>query len=161
MSEIIQPDNTELLARILGDIQSKAYIDTVRDVQQKVGAAPQIDLPVFHHFAPNVYMRQMDAPAGALVVSEMHKTEHFLIFLKGRVSIITENGIELVIAPKIIKSMPGTKRIGYFHEDSSCITIHPTSSTNLDEIREQVIVEHEDVEDFLESLGHSVKELKQ
>ena len=36
MSDIIQHENTELLAQILGGIQNKSYIDTVRDVQQQI-----------------------------------------------------------------------------------------------------------------------------
>lgn len=159
MDQIIPPDNTELLTKILGDIQNKTYIDVVCDVQQQVGELPQIELPVFHHFAPHVYMRQMDAPAGSIVVSEMHKTEHFLIFLKGSVSIITENGIEYIQAPRIIRSMPGTKRIGYFHEDTSCMTIHPTDSKDIDEIRKQVIVPDHEVKQFLKSLGHDSEEI--
>jgi hypothetical protein len=80
MSEVITADNTELLAHILGDIQNKAYIDVVRNVQQQItDNAELIDVPVVHHFAPGVYMRQMDAKAGTLVVSKMHRTAHRVI----------------------------------------------------------------------------------
>ena len=96
MSEIISADNTELLAHILGDIQNKAYIDVVRNVQQQItDNAELIDVPVVHHFAPGVYMRQMDAKAGTLVVSKMHRTEHMNILLSGSLTVATENGIEL------------------------------------------------------------------
>lgn len=68
MSDIISQDSTELLAYILGDIQNKAYISVVRDVQQQItDNAELIDVPVDHHFAPGVYMRQMNAKAGTLV----------------------------------------------------------------------------------------------
>ena len=98
--EIIAADNTELLAYILGDIQQRAYIDTVRDVQQQLSESPdQIDVPVQHHFAPGVYMRQMDAAAGTLVVSKMHRTEHMNILLKGSLTVATEDGIQLMTAP--------------------------------------------------------------
>ena len=116
MSDIIQHENTELLAQILGGIQNKSYIDTVRDVQQQIqDNAELIDVPVEHHFAPGVYMRQMNAKAGTLVVSKMHRTEHMNILLSGSLTVATENGIELLKAPVVLKSMPGTKRIGYFH----------------------------------------------
>jgi len=160
MNEIISPDNTALLAQILGDIQNKAYIDVVCDVQQQVSELPQLELPVFHHFAPNVYMRQMDAPAGALVVSKMHRTEHMNILIKGAVTVVTENGIEYLKAPLVLKSAAGTKRIGYFHEDSSWITVHPTESTNLDEIEKQVIVPEDQVKTFLQSLESAAKEIE-
>lgn len=159
--EIIAADNTELLAHILGDIQQRAYIDTVRDVQQQLSERPdQIDVPVQHHFAPGVYMRQMDAAAGTLVVSKMHRTEHMNILLKGSLTVATEDGIQLMTAPCVLKSMPGTKRIGYFHEDSSWITIHPTSDTDLEKIEQQVIVPDDEIDQFLASLPNRLKEIE-
>lgn len=159
--EIIAADNTELLAHILGDIQQRAYIDTVRDVQQQLSESPdQIDVPVQHHFAPGVYMRQMDAAAGTLVVSKMHRTEHMNILLKGSLTVATEDGIQLMTAPCVLKSMPGTKRIGYFHEDSSWITIHPTSDTDLEKIEQQVIVPDDEIDQFLASLPSRLKEIE-
>ena len=159
--EIIAPDNTALLSQILGDIQQQTYIDVVRNVQQQIqDNADLIDVPVIHHFAPNVYMRQMDAEAGTIVVSKMHRTEHMNILLTGSLTVATENGIEFIQAPAVIKSMPGTKRIGYFHEDTSWITVHPTTSTDLDEIEKQVIVPEHEIDSFLQSIGHVAKEIQ-
>ena len=161
MSDIISQDSTELLAYILGDIQNKAYISVVRDVQQQItDNAELIDVPVDHHFAPGVYMRQMNAKAGTLVVSKMHRTEHINILLTGSLTVATEDGIELLKAPLVIKSMPGTKRIGYFHEDSSWITVHPTRTTDLDLIEQQVIVPDDEIDQFLASLPNQCKEIK-
>ena len=161
MSDIISQDSTELLAHILGDIQNKAYISVIRDVQQQItDNAELIDVPVEHHFAPGVYMRQMNAKAGTLVVSKMHRTEHMNILLTGSLTVATENGIELLTAPLVIKSMPGTKRIGYFHEDSSWITVHPTQTTDLDLIEQQVIVPDDEIDQFLASLPNQCKEIK-
>ena len=161
MSDIISQDSTELLAHILGDIQNKAYISVVRDVQQQItDNAELIDVPVDHHFAPGVYMRQMNAKAGTLVVSKMHRTEHMNILLTGSLTVATENGIELLKAPLVIKSIPGTKRIGYFHEDSSWITVHPTQTTDLDLIEQQVIVPDDEIDQFLASLPNQCKEIK-
>ena len=161
MNEVIPASNTELLAQILGDMQNRAYINVVRDVQKQLSESPDvIDVPVQHHFAPGVYMRQMDAAAGTLVVSKMHRTEHMNILLKGSLTVATENGIELLKAPCVLKSMPGTKRIGYFHEDSSWITIHPTSDTDLEKIEQQVIVPDDEIDQFLASLPNRLKEIE-
>lgn len=161
MNEIIAPDNTELLKRIFGDLQCQKYIDVVRDVQKQIqDHAELIDVPVEHHFAPGVYMRQMNAKAGTVVVSKMHRTEHMNVLLSGSLTIATENGIEYLQAPAVIKSMPGTKRIGYFHEDTSWMTVHPTDSTDLEEIERQVIVPEEEVDRFLASLQNKCKEIE-
>ena len=161
MNEVIPASNTELLAQILGEMQNRTYINVVRDVQQQLSNSPdQVDVPVQHHFAPGVYMRQMDAAAGTLVVSKMHRTEHMNILLKGSLTVATENGIELLKAPCVLKSMPGTKRIGYFHEDSSWITVHPTFDTDLEKIEQQVIVPDDEIDQFLASLPNRLKEIE-
>ena len=161
MNDVIPHENTELLAQILGDIQNKSYIDTVRDVQQQIqDNAELIDVPVEHHFAPGVYMRQMNAKAGTVVVSKMHRTEHMNILLSGSLTVATENGIELLKAPVVLKSMPGTKRIGYFHEDSTWITVHPTNETDLNLIEQQVIVPESEIDQFLASLQNQCKEIE-
>ena len=56
--------------------------------------------------------------------------------------------------------MPGTKRIGYFHEDSSWITVHPTDETDLEIIEQQVIVPDDEIDQFLASLPNKCKEIK-
>lgn len=150
--KVLKPDNTDLLKEILSSAMAYKYIECAEAVQKQVGSLPQIDLPTHHHFAPSIYMRQMDAPAGALVVSKMHRTEHMNILLKGSLTIVTENGIEYLEAPLILKSKAGTKRIGYFHEDSTWVTVHPTNSTDLEEIEAQVIVPECEVQEFLKSL---------
>lgn len=152
MNEIISPDNTELLTKILSSEKMLSYVEKAEEIQAHIGSLPQVELPIFHHFAPNVYMRQMDAPAGAIVVSKMHRTEHMNILLKGSLTVITEDGIQFLQAPLILKSEAGTKRIGYFHEDSSWVTVHPTELTNIEEIEAQVIVPESEIQEFLKSL---------
>lgn len=164
MTEQIKSDASLLLMEILGDIQNRTYIQLVKDVENNLkqgiskGEVPEGEAPITHHFAPKVYMRQMDAKAGTLVVSKMHRTEHLNILLRGSVTIVTENGLEFLKAPLILKSSAGTKRIGYFNEDSSWITVHPTDLTCVDEIENEVIVSEHEVDDFLKAIGRENKE---
>ena len=166
MSEIISPENTELLAYILGDLQQEPYIEAALGLQEQLekgiesGDMQSAEINVVDYFAPGVYMRQMNAKAGTLMVSKMHRTEHMNILLTGSLTVATENGIELLTAPLVIKSMPGTKRIGYFHEDSSWITVHPTGETDLELIEQQVIVPDDEIDQFLASLPNQCNEIK-
>ena len=80
------------------------------------------------------------------------------MFLTGSLSVMTENGIEYIKAPCIQRTMPGTKRIAYFHEDSTCMTIHPTENTDLQEIEKEIIVPSGEEEEYLISIGHSMQE---
>ena len=154
MNEIIPKDDVEQLKFILNHVKGQSYIDCVHEVQDfMINNLNTLEMKPIHHFGPNIYMRQLDVGAGTMVVSKMHKTEHFGIMLKGSMTVLTETGIELVEAPQIIKTSVGTKRVVYFHEDSSFLTIHPTSETNLDKIESEVIVPLEDEKLFLESKG--------
>ena len=154
MTDIIPPENKELLAHILRGAEEQ--IAHVVNVQEKVAQLPQLDIPVFNYFTPNIYMRQMDAKAGTLMVTKMHKTEHFLIILKGSASVLDNGELVHFKAPQIIKTKVGTKRVIYFHDDSSWLTAHPTTETDLGVIEEQLIVPEHEINQFLKSIEVSV-----
>lgn len=154
MTDIIPPENKELLAHILRGAEEQ--IAHVVNVQEKVAQLPQLDIPVFNYFAPNIYMRQMDTKAGTLMVTKMHKTEHFLIILKGSASVLDNGELVHFKAPQIIKTKVGTKRVIYFHDDSSWLTAHPTTETDLGVIEEQLIVPEHEINQFLKSIEVSV-----
>ena len=155
---------TNVLAEILSNKEHRTYIEVVKHIQNEmlssIGAneIEAVEPPVLHHFGPDIYMRQMDARAGMLVISKMHSTEHFNILLKGAVSLITEDGIKTVYAPNILLSKAGTKRIGYFHEDSSWLTIHPTNETDTEILEEQLTIPEEKIDEFLKSIGFQDRE---
>lgn len=110
-------------------------------------AQPQVDIPVRHHFAPGVYAREMTAPAGVIVSGKVHKTEHLNILSKGEISVLTENGVKRLKAPHTFISKPGTKRIGYVHEELVWTTIHNTHETDVAKIEQDL------VQDDFESIG--------
>ncbi|WP_180182919.1 hypothetical protein [Acinetobacter sp. YH01020] len=164
MSEIIDSEKINLLTEILGNAERRSYIEVVKKIQNhiidgiKENQIDEVTPPVVHHFGPGVYMRQMDAKAGTLVISKMHSTEHFNILLKGAVSLITEDGIKTVYAGQVMLSQPGTKRIGYFHEDSSWLTIHPTDETDPDVLEDELTVPEEEIDSYLARIGFQDKE---
>lgn len=159
-------NNTNFLAEILGNAERRSYIEVVKKIQNHIVGGVQnnqideVIPPVIHHFGPDIYMRQMDAAAGTLVISKMHSTEHFNILLKGAVSLITEDGIKTVYAGQVMLSQPGTKRIGYFHEDSSWLTIHPNfeNESDTEKLEEDLTIPEEEIDSFLASIGFQDKE---
>ena len=150
MSDIISHENTDLLMQILSNAQE--HLVSAVEIQEQVAQLPQVEIPIFHHFAPNLYMRQMEVMAGTLMVTKMHKTEHFLIVLKGSATILDSNGLMHVQAPQVIKTQIGTKRVIYFHKDSAWLTTHPTSETDLNLIEDQLIVPDDQINQFLKSI---------
>ena len=102
-------------------------------------ALPQVDCPIDHFFASGVYVRQMTAPAGTLIVGHEHKTEHVCILLKGSMTIATSEGVKTVSAPLTFIATPGRK-VAIVLEDIVFQNIHATNETDLDKIEAQLVV---------------------
>jgi hypothetical protein len=119
-----------------------AHIPTREDIerlQASMCALPQVMLQTRHYFADGLYCRELSRPAGTTIVGKVHKKEHLYIVLTGEVTVVGEGMSERIKAPRILVSPPGTKRAVYAHEDSICVTVHRTDSTDLDAIELELI----------------------
>jgi len=113
--------------------------DKIDKLESMLAELPQGEAPVTHHYAKGVYGREMLIPKGTILIGKIHRYETLNVFVKGDMTIITEQGKKRIQAPMIIVSAPGTKRGGYAHEDSIWLCIHGTEETNLDKIEQEVI----------------------
>jgi len=95
--------------------------------------------PLTHHFAPNLYGREMFLPAGNVVVGKIHKHAHLNIIAKGKVSVSTEEGPKEYTGPCVFTSYAGTKRAVNVIEDTIWITVHCTDKTELGAIEHELI----------------------
>jgi hypothetical protein len=124
--------------------------------------------PLKHTFAGGCYIREIFNPAGALLVTKIHKKEHPFFLMKGRMSILTENGIKTIEAPYNGITKPGTKRVIYTHEECVFITVHATECKTVEEVEDEVIakdfndpeVKLSDIERFNKLLGFDIKKIK-
>lgn len=113
-------------------------------VQEMPAQYKQVDCPLVHTFTPGLYSRQIYMPAGVLVTSETHKTEHQYILSQGIVSVWTEaEGEVLISAPYHGVTMPGTRRLLYIHEDAIWTCFHSTLLQTVEEIQEDIIEKYE------------------
>jgi hypothetical protein len=121
-----------------------------QEIVQKLAAAMrelpdrQINPEPEHLFAPGMYVRVLHMPAGSVIVSKIHKTEHFCLAVNGRALVRVGEGIEEVVGPKLMRTLPGTQRALCILEDATWITFHPTEETNLEAIEEQIIAKSHD-----------------
>lgn len=97
--------------------------------------------PIKHSFADGCYIREIFNPAGELIVTKIHKKKHPFFLVKGKMSILTENGVEHIEAPYHGITVPGTKRIIYAHTDCVFITVHATEYTDIERIEKEIIAE--------------------
>ena len=103
----------------------------------------QTELPLKHSFAPGVYAREMEIPAGTLLIGKIHKHRHHNFLMKGSIIVLTEtNGVEVLQAPLMIVWDEGTQRIGYAVTDTIWTTIHENkdNSEDLDVIEQRTVV---------------------
>jgi uncharacterized protein YaiL (DUF2058 family) len=100
--------------------------------------------PVKHTFADDCYIREIFNPAGQIIVTKIHKKEHPFFLMKGKMSILTEDGVVYLEAPHHGITKPGTKRIIYTHTDCIFITVHGTDKKTSQEVEEDVIAKNFD-----------------
>lgn len=110
----------------------------IERLEEAMLALPQVDCPIDHFFASGVYVRQMTAPAGALLVGHAHKTEHVCVLLKGSMTIATPQGVTTVRAPLTFIASPGRK-VALVLEDIIFQNIHATEERDLDKLEELLI----------------------
>lgn len=101
---------------------------------------PIIDCPVTNRFTDGMYVREIFMPAGAFITSKIHKTQHQYFILKGKV-IVWIDGIEQILeAPHIGITEPGTRRVLYILEDTIWATSHPNpDNETLEQLEDRII----------------------
>ena len=95
--------------------------------------------PLKHTFADGCYIREILMPAGQVIISKIHKKLHPYFIMRGKVSILTDEGVQHIQAPYSGITKPGTKRVLYMHEDTVFITVSVTDKNDLKEIEDEVI----------------------
>lgn len=107
----------------------------------KSGELQAQDCPVVHRFTKGCYLREIFMPKGTRIIGKIHATEHFNILLKGKVTVLTAEGVDEITAPHTFVSKAGVQKVVYIHEDCIWQTVHVTDKTDLDEIEKEVVVE--------------------
>jgi hypothetical protein len=92
-----------------------------------------------HHFAPGVYVRELRIPAGTVLTGKIHRYEIMNILVSGTIRVTTDRGIEELTGPMIFNSAAGSKKAGFALTDVVWLNVHPTESTDLEEIEDQFI----------------------
>lgn len=130
----------------------------VDKLQSALEKMEQVETPLTHLFTPGLYAREISVPAGTVIVTKIHKTEHPFVMLTGAARVWTEeDGIVPLKAPYVGVTKPGTRRVLYVTEDCRWITFHATKETDLEKI-ERVLIQPRDVQ---KELGCPMKELMQ
>ena len=115
----------------------------LNQLERELAWEPIAPPPVVHTFTPGLYARTIFLKAGTLCTSKIHKTEHQYIVSRGSCRVwIPGIGWEMIKAPYHGITKVGTRRALHILEDTIWTTFHPTMSTDLDEIENEIIEPH-------------------
>lgn len=126
------------------------YESIIKNIKQGMLKLPNVlgedPFPVKHMFAEKLYIREIIIPKGYCLLGKKHKQSYFNCLLKGKIEIMTEDGIKTFVAPEYVISPAGTQRFALAYEDSVWLTVHenPNNLTDLDEL-DNLIHEKEEI----------------
>lgn len=129
----------------MNELSIRNVVSAFEDEMRK---QPQVEMRLEHYFAPGIYARELHIPAGVLLTGKIHKYAQLNILSKGRIRVLTENGVVDVEAPFTVVSPAGTKRIALAITDCVWTTILHTNETDPVVIEKQFIASSE--QEYLE-----------
>ena len=90
--------------------QSLTATECVDEMEKFMLELPQAECPVYHHFGPGIYVREVHLPKGIFAIGHAQKYEHLNIVLKGTVLMTGDDGsLKEIRAPMIFTGKPGRK----------------------------------------------------
>tara|TARA_R100000995_G_scaffold84885_1_gene65517 strand:- start:4441 stop:4953 length:513 start_codon:yes stop_codon:yes gene_type:complete len=110
-----------------------------------------------HSFADGVYIREMTAEQGIVLIGAIHKYREAFFLLTGKLVLMTKDGVEEYIAPCYVIAPSGSKKMGYFPEQSVVVTVHanPSDTTDIDKLEKDISVcTWKEYDEFLKQKKH-------
>ena len=122
-----KPKTASLLEKKLGTLYDTAV------------AQPQIQCEEKHHFGPNIYIKEVTMPAGALIIGKHHRMEHLCNMVSGRMFILQDDGSKKeLVAPMTFMAKPGRK-VAYIVETVVFQNIYSTSETDIEKLENMCV----------------------
>lgn len=123
---------------------TREKIEALKELMLSLPAEVKLPFDNRHDFCPGIYARTIFMPAGMVAISKIHKTQHFFVVVKGSCTVVDSHGNrQLIEAPYMGVTMPGTERALHIHEDCiwTCFHPNPTDLTDPEEIGKQILAE--------------------
>ena len=137
-SELIVQDEIKALSDIRGDRQERR--ERIKHFENAIKQMDQVEhlTELKHAFLDGAYFRQISIPAGVALTGKIHSGSTINMLTKGKFAIVTEFDEQIIEAPFMYISEPGTKKACYTLEDCIFINCHTTWKTDLKEIEAEV-----------------------
>lgn len=113
--------------------------DKVNNLYATAAAQPQIKCEEKHHFGPNIYIKEVTMPTGALIIGKHHKLDHLCNMVSGRMMILQEDGsTKELVAPMTFMAKPGRK-VAYILETVVFQNIYSTPETDIEKLENMCV----------------------
>lgn len=93
--------------------------------------------PHLNHHAKDIYLRELFAPKGHIIIGAKHSTEHFNVCLSGSAIVLMGGKPVTVVAPCIIKTGAGVKKCAYVLDNMRWLNVHYNPTQETDEFKLQ------------------------
>ncbi len=115
--------NNEGVAGVMMPGQAQEMAD---QMEALIAGLPAAECRLKCYLLPGMYVKELTIPAGVVLSGHTHLTEHAFVVSQGDHSYWTaETGAVRVRAPFFGITKPGTRRIGFSHEETVWTTFHP------------------------------------
>ena len=132
---------TRDVVRAIEKARLEEYHRKVDELEAGLSQFEQIEVPTKHRFLsnPGMYIREATAPAGSILTSKEHLTDHPFVMLSGEQSILEPDGTwKRIAAPYMGFTKAGSRRVVMIHSDTTMVTFHATEETDLDSVEESL-----------------------
>jgi len=143
----------------MNELKEKTSKDELLDdLEVALAHLPRVDLPVTHRFTDGMYIREIQIPAGTMLTSMVHKTQHPFVISQGSVKVTSDNeGSVIYEAPFTGITEPNTRRALHALTDVIWTTFHVTNETDVAKKGEEIL-EPKDMSRISEAAGEEVEE---
>lgn len=122
--EINENHLEEYFSGVIEEYLANADLDVVESLMIE-STENLIEFKWVHTFTPRMYIREIFMPAGALLTSRVHNTEHPYAVLEGRAIVALPDGsTEEICAGHSGVTKVGTRRALYIEEDSRWVAYY-------------------------------------
>jgi hypothetical protein len=124
----------------MNEIQNNAH-EIIDRAEELLTLTEPVVMPLKHRFTDGMYIREIFMPAGTLLTSKIHKTNHPFVVTSGKCIVYDGDKTETITAPYTGITQPNTRRLLYIEEDTTWITFHATNKTDVAEIEKEIIID--------------------
>ena len=138
--EVQPPNHKSDVADVFQEtVVSRERVMDLQNAMMEMPQAPGMDTS--HFFTGGMYCRRIEIPKGTVVVSKVHKTDHFFIGCVGELEVAGQGETYIIRPGDIVPSPVGVKRVVLALTDVVVLTVHKTDKTVADGKLEEEMIE--------------------